>query len=266
LAKFCPSCGKPADDNKKFCADCGAALGSAAAGTPPQETYAGNYTPAELFCVNCGKPFDKDWKFCYWCGAAAANQNADVFSRAEAASAVTGLSCSFCGAPLGGGGKFCAKCGAPATTGGRSGRNINLNRQNQAPTTASGYRAANWQGGYQQQPAYTQQTAYPQQTVYQQPAYQQGHHAQYAQPYYPVKPKKKSGFLVPNILLICACAAMIALLAIYAPKNIDVAKREEQSFETFPITDELKKAYDRIAMELMMNPPTFVEVDPITGE
>jgi hypothetical protein len=103
LAKFCPSCGKPADEQQKILRRLRAALGSAAAGTPPQETYAGNYTPAELFCVNCGKPFDKDWKFCYWCGAAAANQNADVFSRAEAASAVTGLSCSFCGAPLGGG-------------------------------------------------------------------------------------------------------------------------------------------------------------------
>ncbi len=88
-----------------------------------------------------------------------------------------------------------------------------------------------------------------------------GHHAQYGQPYYPVKQKKKSGFAFPNFLLICACAVMIALLAIYAPKNIDVAKREGQSFETFPITDELKKAYDRIAMELMMNPPDMSESD-----
>lgn len=59
---------------------------------------------------------------------------------------------------------------------------------------------------------------------------------------------------------------MIALLAIYAPKNIDVAKREEQSFETFPITDDLRTAYDRIVMEHMMNPPETVEVDPDTGE
>ncbi|NLZ37306.1 MAG: zinc ribbon domain-containing protein [Clostridiales bacterium] len=295
MPTFCPSCGKSVQGNEKFCIGCGAELPQTQ--NQPQQTaaYTENYqaaAPAQNFCVNCGNPFDAEWKFCHWCGTAAVKQNINTFSQASAAAS---LACSYCGSPLGGGGKFCANCGAPASTGGRSGKAA----WQHSPTRASDSRAANFQGGYQQpayqqqagfkqqpvppqqtnyaqQPAYQQQGAYQQQPAYQQPAYQQGQYAQgqyaqgqyaqYAQPYYPARAKKKSGFLVPNILLICVCAAMIALLAIYAPKNIDVAKREEQSFETFPITDDLRTAYDRIVMEHMMNPPETVEVDPDTGE
>jgi RNA polymerase subunit RPABC4/transcription elongation factor Spt4 len=60
--RACPSCGRPAGDEDKFCAICGATLTPA-----PAPVVA---PPAGLSCARCGRHADPDDRFCAGCGQA----------------------------------------------------------------------------------------------------------------------------------------------------------------------------------------------------
>jgi hypothetical protein len=61
-ARACPACGRPAADDDKFCAICGAALAAApAADVVPS---------AGFVCAKCGRSADPDDRFCAGCGQA----------------------------------------------------------------------------------------------------------------------------------------------------------------------------------------------------
>ena len=60
--RACPSCGRPAADDDKFCAICGAALAAA----PEPEAVA----PEGAVCSKCGRRADPDDRFCGGCGQA----------------------------------------------------------------------------------------------------------------------------------------------------------------------------------------------------
>jgi len=61
-ARACPSCGRPAGDEDKFCAICGTALAAA-----PEPVV---LTPAGIVCAKCGRPADSGDRFCAGCGQA----------------------------------------------------------------------------------------------------------------------------------------------------------------------------------------------------
>ena len=60
-ARACPSCGRPAADDDKFCAICGAALAQAPAPVV--------LLPAGIVCPNAAGSADPDDRFCAGCGA-----------------------------------------------------------------------------------------------------------------------------------------------------------------------------------------------------
>ena len=60
--RACPACGRPAADDDKFCAICGAALAPAPAPVVlPTE---------DVVCARCGRNADPDDRFCAGCGQA----------------------------------------------------------------------------------------------------------------------------------------------------------------------------------------------------
>ena len=58
--RACPSCGRPAAGDDKFCAICGAAL----AQTPAPAVL----PPEGIVCAKCGRSADPDDRFCAGCG------------------------------------------------------------------------------------------------------------------------------------------------------------------------------------------------------
>jgi rubrerythrin len=58
--RTCPSCGRPAADEDKFCAICGATLTTAPIVAPP----------AGIACARCGRTADPVDRFCAGCGQA----------------------------------------------------------------------------------------------------------------------------------------------------------------------------------------------------
>ena len=61
-ARACPSCGRPAADDDKFCAICGAALVDAPAPVV--------LPPESIACTKCGRRADPADRFCAGCGQA----------------------------------------------------------------------------------------------------------------------------------------------------------------------------------------------------
>ena len=60
--RACPSCGRPAADDDKFCAICGAALVGCAC--------TGRFAARGIVCAKCGRRADPDDRFCAGCGQA----------------------------------------------------------------------------------------------------------------------------------------------------------------------------------------------------
>ncbi len=60
--RACPACGRPAADEDKFCAICGATLAEAPAPVV--------LPPAGIACARCGRAAEPDDRFCAGCGQA----------------------------------------------------------------------------------------------------------------------------------------------------------------------------------------------------
>jgi membrane protease subunit (stomatin/prohibitin family) len=106
----CPSCQASVPEGKRFCPDCGAAMGPAG-GPPPAPITCDKcgtvLTPGAQFCPNCGDPYNP----CPSCGADMPAGSA-VCPRCGKPAPVP---CPGCGQGVPVGAKFCPACGASMT-------------------------------------------------------------------------------------------------------------------------------------------------------
>jgi hypothetical protein len=100
--QMCAGCGAEIPGTKKFCGNCGAAVGM----IPPA---AEERIPAGQTCTGCGAEIPGTKKFCGNCGTAVG-----VLPPAGEAAIPEGRKCKSCGAELPGTKKFCGNCGAAA--------------------------------------------------------------------------------------------------------------------------------------------------------